>query len=266
VQQYPPGKKNGPTALRLATDFREDYTEDSRRDSINTLKELLNVEGIVFLERLKDPTFELAIDEGSSEAVEEFLDRPKLVETFVTSHNLLLAFDKLAGMEEDKALEHERARRAQIARALIAKAKKPDVLNREVVEKIITSELKEIWDATPKDILAEDLKNSLLHLAVWHQKFKFVKQFLVEDSDSVKKTYKLGEATEPKYPLWYNNHPKEVATGEATYSNVTKTLIRSEIVNKMIHEVTQIEILTDIFYDSDGKSSSSVLQTFRTVN
>jgi hypothetical protein len=111
-------------------------------------------------------------------------------------------------MEVGKAHEQERKRWTQIAKALVEKAKKPDVLDRVVVEKIITTELMNIWNATPKETLAKDLKDSLLHRAVSHQKSMFVKQFLEEDKESVTKKYKLDGSTEPKFPLWYNNHPK----------------------------------------------------------
>ncbi|KAF2497767.1 subtilisin-like protein [Lophium mytilinum] len=256
LQQYEPGQRSGWTALRLATESSGNSIKESSGDSIKTLGELLKVEDIVLVEgKSPDSTFKRAIEGGWSVAVEEFLKWPKLVGAFVTSQNVLLALEKLTDMGKDQLHEQERKRRTQIAKALIAKVKGPDILNRMVVEKIITAGLEDIWNAidTPKDVLAENLRNSLLHLAVWHQKVEFVKRFLEdkEDEESVTNRHQLDGDTEPRYPLWYNNHPRKTAKGEEPHPKDAKALIRSVIVDKMIHEVAQIETLTDIFYNSD---------------
>ncbi|KAF2678077.1 subtilisin-like protein [Lentithecium fluviatile CBS 122367] len=241
LQQYEPGKTSGETALLLAA--------KATSGSLETLEELLKVDGIVSVEekgqKKHDETFKYAIEEGLPDVVEKFLNRPELVADFVTSENILLALEKL---QSDDCTD-----RSRIAEYLVAKAEGENTVNRTVVEKIITAGFTKIWAATPQNILAPGLKDCLLHLAVWHQKYEFVKQFL-DDPGSVKRKKAIIEGEDERYPLWYNNHSKKLSNREESDqpdARKTRSKIRSKIVNKMIHEVSEIETLTDIFYSSD---------------
>ncbi|KAI0526729.1 hypothetical protein F5B22DRAFT_655851 [Xylaria bambusicola] len=217
------------------------------KGSLETLEKLLEVEGIALIDNdpgNPDPTFEYAIREGRLGVVEMFLKKRKLAEIFATGKNINLAFEKLKGSSEKF-----RSDRLMIAQKLLEKVEKQDVITRMIMKEIITAGAKEVWEAIKEPMLKNDLKACLLHMAVNYQNREFVKTFLNKYPDSVNQKQAIEDGGTLEYPLWYNNHLPGSDGSKA--GDTTKGEIRALLVNKMIREVSEIERLTQIFFDSD---------------
>lgn len=247
IQEMVPWKSDDDkTALMLAM--------QAEKNSEMTLEKLVEVPGIDPLK--EDRTFEKAIQEGQLEVVEIFLSRAELAEAFATHKYILKALDTWALTTTPHA---DQDRRLEILRCLVSKATGHETFDHKIVQRIITGDLDGIWGAMRDGVVSKGVKPRLLHLAVYHQKQNFVRMFLEQYPESVKQEEAVTEEgsekpSEKHYPLWYNNNPYATAKPSGSEADGVKKQIRNDIVNKMIHEVYEVETLTNIFFKSNGMS------------
>lgn len=264
VQQPDPETKD--TALMLAA--------KTEKGSEETLKELLKVEGIAVLQPdststgdpgpRRDATFSYALEFGLAHVVETLLGTEGLPGQFVTTDAILLALNKLDDAVDDPTMggrkmepADHRASRVKMAKSLAGRVEDEAVVDRAVADMIIGKGEVGIWEALPEDKLSEDLRSCLLHLAVVHQNPAFVAKF-VEYAGSVSKKWAAPGDGKPQYALWYNNNlpgserpepasPSPEERVRMKKAREVKDEIREAIVTKMIHEVSAIEELSEIF-------------------
>ena len=212
-----------------------------------------------------DGTFEHALKEGKENVVNEFLQVPELRKVLITSEHIIQAIDCLSDVKVDAGAH---PRRKDVVNTLIGHATTDDVINDQVVDKIIQLDLKDTWTK----IIQLDLKDAwwtkkspgfklktsrLLHLAVQHQNTEFVKMFLQDYPHSI--THKENS----KYPLWHNN---KILTGSKwgdrmSTERLVKDKIRDMIVTATIKnkQIDKMQDLVRIFQDS---GRTCILSTF----
>ena len=161
--------------------------------------------------------------------------------------------------------------RLNIVKKLVKMATTPETFDLKVAESIIKKNLKDVWEEKNKNVLDEDVKGCLLHLAVIYEKIPFIQMFLDEYPQSLSQERgSLIEGSGPdnkdKFPLWYNNHkwngrtfdPKKCEPGPRNGQNRSlRAEIRDMIVTKMIHEI-DMNLLSDILHRSLGMYSVSL--------
>ena len=182
-----PGNADQKSALLLAA------TSDD--EDLGALEALLN-----FDTRIADPpdrTFKYALNQGKANVVKAFLQFEKLRNVFITSEHIIKAMD-LSNRELNSTV---RKQRVDVVNTLIGYATTGDVINDQVVEKIIQLNLKDVWAKKSPEIKLDTSR--LLNLAVQHQNADFVKMFLRDlrknsDSNTLQKD-------QSNYPLWHNN-------------------------------------------------------------
>ncbi|KAH6951191.1 hypothetical protein BKA56DRAFT_535586 [Ilyonectria sp. MPI-CAGE-AT-0026] len=255
LQQHDP--KSMDTALMLAA--------KAKHGSVDTLKELLKVDGILFIEnpakkkKKVDRVFDLAIDLGLADVLDELLKNPALAKQLVTIESIKQAIQSLEesvdSVKSDEASPGHRGPRSRIVKSLICQADQSGTFNRRIVEMIIEEGSMAVFKGLPENFITTELRNCLLHLAVKYQSHDFVKLFIDVDSASVEREVVVFPRDEKRYPLWYNNHVREGAEfngiGSGRPSDRVRADIRDTIVTTMIHMVTDMEQLSDIFYKSD---------------
>lgn len=244
-------------------------TRAPKNGRAQTLKVLLEEAPGIFLP--SDGTFEGAIDEGLVEVVNTFLLDERLREEFVSSKNIIRALDKIP---EGGTLDNE-SPQARILRSLLKHVKdaqgsgdaqnskrprRADAFDHEVVEAIIKRNLEHVWKHEDLPNIEPETSNSLLHLAVIHQKLNFVKIFIKADPASVTRKApppksdrsKRADGTKEYYALWHNNH---VWNEQEKTEKKRKGLqgIRTEIVEETIRQVSRMQTLSSIFQESGGK-------------
>ncbi|KAL8743053.1 MAG: hypothetical protein Q9190_004554 [Brigantiaea leucoxantha] len=220
------------------------FAATNEAGKLGALRELLNFDNDIV--DPSDRTFENALKEGSKNVVDVvnvFLQFPKLRKIFVTSHHIIQAMGCLS---DAKPGSEEREHREGIVNTLIGHATTGDVINDDVVDKIIELNLKDIW---VNKISKIELNTSrLLHLAVKHQNADFVGMFLHEYPDSVT------QKQDGNYPLWYNNKIWEGSgwTDRKSKEYPEPKKIRDLIVTATIKHksIDKMQDLLQIFQDS----------------
>jgi hypothetical protein len=143
-----------------------------------------------------------------------------------------------------------------ILQNLVKRAKTLKAVNNKIAETMIKHDLKEIWDNRPKE-WDELLKtDSLLHLAVLHQKLPFVEDFLIDYPSSVLHPAALrkNSDTEERYPLWYNHKEWDETSLKFVDRKVEGSRdIRDAIVSSTIRQEKDMQELMRIFQTSDGE-------------
>ncbi|RFU78593.1 peptidase s8 s53, subtilisin kexin sedolisin [Trichoderma arundinaceum] len=233
VLKHPVFPENRTTALSLAA--------RAEGGGLGAIKALLSYDPEIAAP--PDPTFGDAIDEGMAEVVNTFLQHDCLRELFVTPKYILQAISLC------RAQVGEGGNQAQIniANSLLAYAVNSDVINAEVIEKIIQLDLKELW-GTIRQVQTMLSSNQLLHLAVHHQSVNFVEIFLHEYPESGVQRWK------DHYPLWYNNFAFIEANDrhQLTQNGPNKLKIRDMLVSATIksRNLFTIRDILEIFHHS----------------
>ncbi|EYB28001.1 hypothetical protein FG05_12225 [Fusarium graminearum] len=227
------GKESGPTALNLAA--------EAEYGSSDTIIKLLEVSGIAS----GDDTFADAVEEGKLEIVEAFLSKndTDLFRTVITEASLKSALTNLNNANHNEETPSDA--RDQIAELLISRIQDSLRLD-DIAEDIIATGSKKVWEACPETMLSSELEQHLVHMAVKHQKLNFVQHFLEKYPTSVCELWGGSKHTGQHYPLWYNNHDKDGNRIQKPFGTVRQN-IRNEIVTKMIHQIEEMEKLSDAF-------------------
>ncbi|EKJ70111.1 hypothetical protein FPSE_09637 [Fusarium pseudograminearum CS3096] len=209
-----------------------------------TIKELLEVTDIA-----EDDTFHHALENDNQEVVKAFLSKVEVASTIVSKESIMTTLSP----PKKRTTGHRDANSRSLARLenaklLVGSIQDPKALDREVAEKIIKrkSGAMDIWKAHKKEMLNGELEQFLLHLAVKHQKLDFVRLFANDYPKSVVEKWSYSEHGDKRYPLWYNNHNNEGKRIEEPFDDIRKD-IRKEITTKMIHEVPEMDTLSDMF-------------------
>lgn len=258
ILQQSIGQTNS-TVLMLAA-----RAESNPGNPSKTLDELLEVDDLAFIKEgdliRRDETFVRAVEEGEHDIVDIFLKREHLSKIFVTTEHIVQALDQLTdnppNLMRSTRANISRDNRLKIVRILVEKARNTGIIDRRVAEMMITLDLSEIWNKISSDALSQDLKDCLLHLAVKHQNSGFVDRFLRDYPQAVMQQKAASEGDKKNFPLWYNTHSISKDKDEG---DDVKSSIRTAIVNKMVHEVADVDRLTNIFHSSDGKINHHAL-------
>lgn len=135
--------------------------------------------------------------------------------------------------------------------------KKSDELQLEAVSEPELLGWMDIWDAVPRNAIADT--SVLLHLAVYHQSLSFVTKFLEDPGYSRSVTVEKALPSEKRsgaqvekehYPLWYNS---KVWEDKAWRDRDGSEMIRTKLVSATIRQTNNMQTLSDIFYKSGRK-------------
>ncbi|KAL9120736.1 MAG: hypothetical protein Q9187_002706 [Circinaria calcarea] len=228
-----PDPQSKKTALWLAANAEE--------GDLGALKALLNFDtGIA---DPSDGTFEDALKEGRADVVNAFLQPEKLRKVFITSKHIIQAMDPLSNAAPNSKT---RQQRVDVINTLISQATTNDVINDQVVKRIVELNLKDVWAKKSPDIKLNT--SGLLHLAVQHQNIDFVEMFLRDYPDSIT------EKKNDNYPLWHNNKIliESKISDRKTKEWREKDKIRDMIVTATIKskKIDKMQDLLQIFQDS----------------
>jgi len=218
-----------------------------------------------------DSTFENAIMDGDASVVNIFLSDDEMKEHYVSSPNIVLAMAKISAHEKLDANEggthakilHSLLSHIKDAQKLNAQANKAKHLKRAtafdlgVVEAMIEHNLTAVWRLKDRPSIDAATTDSLLHLAVIHQKPEFVTIFLEADRTSVLKKARLPDNDRFKsvdkkkeyYALWHNNWEWR---GKEKTRRFGLPGIRTAIVEETIRQVSRMQHLSSIFQESGG--------------
>lgn len=209
-----------------------------------------------------DKGFTEAVEQGLDLAVEAYLDAGMQLESKAFVSCLRRALGKLGddivGWAKGRSVCSERDCRLNIVKSFVRRADVPEKFTKEIVQQIIENDLVEVWDLKCEDVPLQRVKDSLLHLAILHQKDNFVERFVDAYPSSLTIPCKVpyNGSHEKMYPLWYNNHTYTPDEDEVVFSpyeehSTVRTRIRDIVVTKMIH-LLDLENLTDILHRSNG--------------
>ncbi|XXH00918.1 hypothetical protein Hte_007269 [Hypoxylon texense] len=242
-----------------------DLATNADHGSSETLMELLSLHGTVnFLEQDLDRTFNYALEDGLHEIVQKFLEYEELAARYAASEFIIRAMGHIkeqVNPAEPNSTDDDATRR-KIAETLISRAKGQDAFDNSVAEVIIKRGFMAMWNAKPENAPDKDIESYLLHLAVLYQQEEFVDLFVNQYPGSVSEERALpiqNLATNSKgerFPLWYNNHSlnssgTDFVLCERGPIGSARARIRDKVVNKMIHEVGDMKMLSAIFHKSD---------------
>jgi hypothetical protein len=263
MRKADPGSTVNLTALQHAV--------KARRGKLETLDELLNVPGIINPES-PDLAFKMALEDGDDKVVDRFLRQESLRKIFVRSEYIIPALKKMKENEggdsrmkmdeqnEDAGDEPKEPKDYKaVAQSLVGWVSSPETFDDEILETIIELDLMDVWDKTPESVIVDT--SYLLHLAVVHQKLRFVTHFLNKYSGSAtlekalpKTNKRIGDTEKKHYPLWYNNNRWYNSAWVARDgSDDIRNEIRNEIVSSTVEQTSEMQQLSDIFQKSEGK-------------
>src|SRR3569833_658156 len=279
--------------LRLVTEPDPEFSDSSAHwsaataaeGSVETVEALLKVGGLAATEMARS-CFHSAVDKGLAPIARKFLDYGDPTgrgtdNLFATDKNIILAIEKIdkevrvRGQSSSKA-GYSRTLREQIVRDLVRAVKNPATFNAKVVQAIIQYAPVDMW---PANGVSTDVEDSLVHLAVFYQKFDFVEKFVTDAKYTKSLSLECplsgdgllegeSEARKLHYPLWYNNHkwvqkkndfepwkppkgyPKN--TQSTLPADSVRIRIRNKVVEETINVVDNMGKLSDIYHNSVG--------------
>ncbi|KAE8356849.1 hypothetical protein BDV28DRAFT_144762 [Aspergillus coremiiformis] len=232
-------KDTGPfkrTALELAQLRAYEDKDEKNNPRLVVVEELLNFDSRI---ALHDGAFHEALKDGYLELVNIFLDNRDLKKHFATRKNIIHVIEKMEDDDKDSD-------RFKIAGRLIASAGCKDVVNEEVIEKIIERNLVSFWEENVNHLELDS--KGLLHIAVLHQNVNFVRLFLHRFPKSVSEKFAMARSPEHVcYPLWYNNKVRRGDRWDNRERSRAQADIRDAIVNDTIRQIPRMQYLSDIF-------------------
>lgn len=255
------------------------------QNNVSMLQELLTVQGIALTDsNTPDSVFNRVIGKGMDSVIVDFLENGVLVSKEHLKEAIRLLPDtkspSSSTMEKppnDNPPVAKDCSRTNVLKALMSKASR-EVLDYEIVKSIIKYDRTSVWTVEFKQSLESKIQTYLLPTAVLHRSLNFIKLFVNENPDALRKAVTLPDKDgapvadgvsdgSDRYPLWYNNH-RLVCNDKDVYkfsplgkdeSDQRREDIRDILVDKMIRELP-INLFSDVLHQSSG--TSPVFQPF----